>query len=85
MKHTYWMVPPVSSEPSWDPEPMPVNHTPYMEMPQPVSFQAGSQYAHMPSDAPQFTNVVPDRTDTEVTPQSRGLKVLPAWMTPKRS
>ncbi len=79
------MVPPVSSEPSWDPEPVPVNHTLYMEMPQPVSFQADSQYAHMTSDVPQFTNVVPDRTDTEVTPQSRGLKVLPAWMTPKRS
>jgi hypothetical protein len=71
---------PPEQEPEPEPEPVPVNNPPYMEMPQPVMF---------PSQVPPVTPHVDVpgssmQTDTDVAPQNRGLKVLPAWMT-KRS
>lgn len=71
--------------PEPEPDPVPVNSSPYMEMPQPVMFPP-----HVPAETPQLdipssAMVAPDRTDAQVIPQNRGLKVLPAWMTPKRS
>lgn len=71
--------------PEPEPDLVPVNSSPYMEMPQPVMFPTQVPPETLQLDLPPSAMVAPDRTDTEVTPQNRGLKVLPAWMTPKRS
>lgn len=73
--------------PEQEPEPVPlhVNNTPYMEMPQPVSLSPNVLPVAPQLDSPPSAIVAPDRTETDIAPQNRGLRVLPAWMTPKRS
>jgi hypothetical protein len=65
-----------------EPEQLSNNHTPFMPPPQPaipITAQPDSPVAsYLPAPMPLMP-------ESEPTPISRGLKVLPAWMTPKRS